>query len=109
MQRVLRAIVLGAAVAPAVTPAAADESEITTGRAFVEANCAICHALGAEGASPHAEAPPFRTLSARYPVAALGEALAEGIRVGHPDMPEFVVPPEAIAGVIAYLESIQAQ
>ncbi|MEZ5670446.1 MAG: cytochrome c [Alphaproteobacteria bacterium] len=90
--------------APAV---AADDTDTAAGAAFVEANCAVCHAVDREGASPHRDAPAFRTLSQRYPVESLAEALAEGILVGHPDMPEFALEPDQIDGVIAYLQSIQ--
>lgn len=55
----------------------------------------------------HPEAPAFRTLWKRYPIDALEEAFAEGIYVGHPDMPEFIADPDQIAAVIAYIESIQ--
>jgi hypothetical protein len=40
-------------------------------------------------------------------VVALEESLAEGIVVGHPDMPEFRFRPEDVAAIISYLESIQ--
>lgn len=90
-----------------VLPASADE--ISQGRALVEANCARCHATGREGESPHPQAPPFRILSQRYPIRSLEEALAEGISVGHPDMPEFVADPRQVAAIVAYLESIQQE
>jgi mono/diheme cytochrome c family protein len=77
------------------------------GLAFVEANCSRCHAVGPAGDSPVAAAPPFRDLGRFYPVEALAEALAEGIVTGHPEMPEFVLEPDQIADVIAYLRSIQ--
>ena len=73
----------------------------------VEANCSQCHAIARDDDSAHPDAPPFRTLSARYPIEALAEALAEGIVVGHPDMPEFVAGPDEIEAILAYLESIQ--
>ena len=41
-------------------------------------------AIGASGESPHATAPPFRTLSQNYPIESLSEAFAEGILVEHP-------------------------
>jgi cytochrome c len=89
-------------------PAEAAEKDMTDkGRALVEKNCARCHAIGTEGDSPHNEAPPFRTLSAKYPVADLAESLAEGIVSGHPDMPIFVFSPQDVAAIIDYLESIQ--
>lgn len=90
----------------AATLAQADEP-VERGRAVTETLCARCHAIGTEGASPHREAPPFRTLSRKYPIVYLEEALAEGIVVGHPDMPAISLPPSDIAAVIAYLQSIQ--
>jgi mono/diheme cytochrome c family protein len=79
------------------------------GESLVRENCARCHAIGAEGDSPHKEAPPFRTLSAKYPVEDLAESLAEGIMSGHPDMPVFVFGPQDVKAVIDYLESIQEE
>jgi mono/diheme cytochrome c family protein len=79
------------------------------GEALVKENCARCHAIGKEGDSPHKEAPPFRTLSAKYPIEDLAESLAEGIMSGHPDMPIFVFGPQDVQAVIDYLESIQEQ
>lgn len=77
------------------------------GEALVKENCAGCHAIGKAGDSPHQEAPPFRTLSQKYPVTDLAESLAEGIVSGHPDMPVFVFNPQDVEAVIQYLESIQ--
>lgn len=89
------------------SPAVADDPVLTRGKALVEANCSRCHAVGRNDASAHPDAPPFRTLSARYPIDALEEAFAEGIYVGHPDMPEFTAEPHQIAAIIAYIEAIQ--
>ncbi|MCB1453641.1 MAG: cytochrome c [Rhizobiaceae bacterium] len=88
-------------------PAFADEAgTIEYGRVLVLENCSTCHATGVTGESTHPDAPPFRTLSQRYPLENLEEALAEGITTGHPDMPEFVATPPQIAGILAYIESI---
>lgn len=88
-------------------PNVAPVGSIARGKSLVEANCTSCHAVGPTGASPVAEAPPFRTLSQRYPLSDLEEALAEGILVGHPMMPEFKLQPAQIDDLIAYLTSIQ--
>lgn len=87
--------------------ARSDGARVERGRAFVEAQCASCHAVGPTGASPFAAAPPFRTLHERYAVTDLEEALAEGITVGHPAMPEFQLEPEQIRDVVAYLQSLE--
>lgn len=77
------------------------------GAGLLTANCVRCHAIGRSGASSHPAAPPFRTLSGRYPIDGLAEALAEGLLVGHPDMPEFKFEPGDIGAILAYLKSIQ--
>lgn len=106
-----RAMALGAA-APLfgvwiLSASAAEKGLIDKGKALVEENCSRCHAIGKEGESPHPQAPPFRTLSSKYPVEDLAEALAEGIFSGHPDMPIFVFSPTDVEAIIEYLESIQ--
>jgi mono/diheme cytochrome c family protein len=83
------------------------ESDIARGEALVRTNCSPCHAVGSAGKSPHPDAPAFRTLSERYPIEDLAEALAEGISTGHPDMPEFVASPDQIDAIIAYIGSLQ--
>jgi mono/diheme cytochrome c family protein len=83
------------------------DSKIKVGKLITETRCARCHATGTEGDSPHPDAKPFRYLSENYPVRDLEEAFAEGIVVGHPDMPVFVLSPYEIDALITYLESIQ--
>jgi mono/diheme cytochrome c family protein len=80
---------------------------VERGRAIVEESCARCHSVAADGESPLAAAPPFRELGRRYPVSDLQEALAEGIVTAHPEMPQFAFPPEDVAAIIGYLETIQ--
>lgn len=93
----------------ACAPAFAAGADLAHGKALVEANCAPCHATGAQGDSPNSKAPAFRELSKRYPVDALEEAFAEGIVTGHEGMPEFEASPQQIDDIVAYLGSIQAQ
>ena len=91
----------------ATNASAADKDLTAKGKSLVTDNCSRCHAIGTEGASPHPEAPPFRTLSNKYPIDDLAESLAEGIVSGHPDMPIFVFNPHEVEAIIQYLESIQ--
>jgi cytochrome c len=92
----------------AAAPASAAEKDLTDkGEVLVKENCSRCHAIGKEGNSPHPEAPPFRTLSSRYPIEDLSESLAEGIVSGHPDMPIFVFSAADVEAIIDYLNSIQ--
>lgn len=87
--------------------AQAQGPQVERGRALAQTNCARCHAIGSTGDSPLAKAPPFRTLNRRYPVENLAEALAEGIRTAHADMPEFELEPGQINDLIAYLKSLE--
>ena len=98
------ALLLGLATASAE---AAEKDLTDKGEVLVKENCSRCHAIGKEGNSPHPEAPPFRTLSSRYPVEDLSESLAEGIVSGHPDMPIFVFNAADVEAIIDYLNSIQ--
>jgi mono/diheme cytochrome c family protein len=82
-------------------------SKLKAGQKIAETRCATCHATGLSGDSPHPDAKPFRELSENYPVRDLEEALGEGILVGHPDMPVFVMSPYEIDALLTYLESIQ--
>jgi mono/diheme cytochrome c family protein len=77
------------------------------GEQLLRTECARCHAIGRSGTSPNSEAPPFRQLSRKYPIDGLAEALAEGLSVGHAEMPEFVFDADEVAAIIAYLKSIQ--
>jgi mono/diheme cytochrome c family protein len=91
-------------------PAAA-AGNAARGATIAQRNCAACHAVGPRGASPNPKSPPFRTLSQRYPLKDLEEAMAEGIMVGHegPEMPVFEFRTSQIADLMAYLARIQVK
>jgi mono/diheme cytochrome c family protein len=86
---------------------AKEKTDIRNGSEIATRYCAQCHAIGARGASPNPDAPPFRILHESYPVNDLSEALAEGIFVGHPEMPDFALQPSQIEAFIAYLKSLR--
>jgi cytochrome c len=110
-EKVSHSLCAGLAAMAVMTAASVFAQEDATlekrGGALLTTSCSRCHAIGRAGASPHFAAPPFRTLSGKYPIEGLAEALAEGLSVGHPDMPEFVFEPNEIAAILAYLKSIQ--
>ena len=76
-------ILLGACASNADAPSGTELIE--DGRDIAIAECAQCHAVGGYGESPHAGAPPFRTLFSRYRAEVLEEELIAGIQVAHPD------------------------
>jgi cytochrome c len=88
---------------------AAEKELIARGEVLIKENCSRCHAVGKQDDSPHKDAPPFRTLSSKYPVEDLAESLAEGIVSGHPDMPVFVFNAHDVEAIIQYLDSIQIE
>lgn len=83
--------------------------EVAQGRALAERLCSGCHAIAGAGPSPVAQAPPFSRLGHSIDIDSLAEALAEGILTGHGpvEMPEFVLSPEEIDGLLAFLHSVQ--
>ena len=93
-------------ILPGVAAAQMSPSE-QRGQAFVRGNCNTCHATDKVSASPLKIAPPFRELHLRYPVESLQEALVEGIRTGHVNMPEFRLDPGQASDVIAYLRTLE--
>lgn len=97
---------LALAHGPAVATDAETARLAATGERILNDQCARCHATGKTGDSPLVAAPPFRALSAKYPLDHLAEALAEGITTGHADMPEFIFSTDEIAGILAYIERI---
>ena len=98
------AVALAAALQPST--AAVD---LKLGETLLARHCGSCHAIGKSGDSPQKDALALRTLSSRYPVEALEEALGEGFMSGHPDMPEFKFDADDVGAIIAYLKSIQAR
>ena len=104
---VLTALLFAVACGHAPPLTAQQRGDVADGRQLAEVNCSTCHAIGASGESLHPMAPPFRTLSRAYPVESLSEALAEGILVGHSDMPEFQLEPAEIDAILAYIQSVQ--
>ncbi|WP_028054482.1 c-type cytochrome [Sinorhizobium medicae] len=107
----MKPVRLGLAIlfcAPAVDAVMAQKSPAEQrGMVFARTACARCHSIDRVGASPLSMAPPFRYLHKLYPVETLEEALAEGIRTGHPSMPEFTLEPDQIGDLIAFLKSLE--
>lgn len=79
-----------------------------TGHSIAEEYCAMCHAIGKSGVSPHRGAPPFRRLNDLTDLQQLGEALEQGTFLApHPDMPAFKLSHSQAHALIVYLRSIQ--
>lgn len=84
-----------------------EDPAVEDGRLIALENCTRCHAIGRSDESPLDEAPPFRRLHERYEIDDLAEAFAEGIAVGHKEMPPFAFRPRQIDALLAYLKSLE--
>lgn len=100
-------------------PAAATPSSATLiyGQRIAQSSCGGCHAV-ADGPSPLADAPPFRTLHRRYPAGGLAQLLEEGMlpadrpleegsQPTHPRMPTAALGSDEVAALTAYLRSLE--
>jgi mono/diheme cytochrome c family protein len=111
-----RRIVLAAALAGALAGAlalgacadVAGRGDLAWGERLARSNCARCHAIGAEGSSPNAFAPPFRELSKRYPAETLNASFTSHALFGHAPMPNFAsARADDLADLLAYVRSVQ--
>ena len=82
------------------------EQQIAEGRGVASAVCANCHGLDQEDAS-RADAPALRHVLNNYDADTLHPYFEEGLKVGHPDMPQFHFGPLGSDVLLTYLKSIQ--
>lgn len=85
----------------------AAQDPVTRGRAIVQEFCGPCHATTRADKSPHADAPPFRTLARSFDLDLFLTRLQNGVSSNHPDMPEFKFNEDDARAVRAYLRTIQ--
>ncbi len=105
MRRIVTIFGLAALVGGCATFGGEERRDAAAGQRFVQRACAGCHAVGKEGASPNPHSPPFRTLSARLPGAALDAQLNGIARNGHVEMPPIYMTPDEIREIAAYIRS----
>lgn len=77
------------------------------GRTLAVEKCGGCHGIAPGDLSPNPDAPPFKAVVQLYPPETLEEALAEGIMVGHDDMPAFEFTPDQVEQLVAYLKTLE--
>ena len=80
---------------------------IADGREVARNLCADCHAIDQNTKSPRPDAPPFNRIEQVYKLPVLEEELIQGIKLGHPDMPQFQLPPRGVDALLAYMHSVQ--
>ena len=90
---------------PPAEPATSTAS--SEGRAFAEASCASCHAIGRTGSSPNPSAPPFRAIVNREGASA--ETLSTVLRGPHnvPRAMDFWISEREVEAIIAYMLTLR--
>ena len=83
------------------------QDPVRHGRALLQHYCGRCHSIGVTGRSPHADAPPLRTLGRSFDLDDFPKLLERGISSSHPDMPEFKFTHDDARAARAYLRTIQ--
>lgn len=106
---ILSAVLLALPIVAEAHPSHSDPKSVLRGQKFAQEKCSKCHEVGDEGKSPHPEAVPFRYIARLYDVEHLAEAFAEGIYVGHPDMPTFELAIEDLSDLLNYLTAVQEE
>jgi mono/diheme cytochrome c family protein len=104
---ILRFVLLIVFATFSASASAASAPSVRRGKTFAAVNCSQCHSIDLHTRSRLNTAPPFRSLHKRYPVETLGDALIEGLSIGHPRMPEFRLDPAEVRDFIAFLKSLE--
>lgn len=86
------------------------DSEQWRGKALLQTLCSRCHAIGTTGASPHLDAPPFRTFGDhKLYDEDFAQRLQTGLSTIHQDMPSFQFGRADAEAVVNYLKAIQVR
>jgi cytochrome c len=109
-------MILFAAVALCAAPALAQEGDVEVGRALAEEVCSVCHVVEAgAGMVGHRMTLPFEagvplTFEDIANTSGVTEALLLAwMATSHPNMPDFVLEPEELMGIVAYILSLRAE
>jgi mono/diheme cytochrome c family protein len=104
------AILAAAVILVAANPSARAQTRlIVDGQAVAKRDCAMCHAIGPQGDSPHTGAPPFRELHKRFTVDEMEAGMLADLLTGQPAMPSMRLGPAEIHDLLDYLKSVQLE
>ena len=85
--------------------ALAQSVDPSVGRRLAETTCSACHQIDAASPqSPNSDAPSFAEISRMTSMTEL--AIKVFLRTSHPTMPNFILSPEEIDSVAAYIVSL---
>src|SRR5262245_36524652 len=86
--------------------AAESTALVDQGRTLAACKCAVCHAVGERGESPHRAAPPLRTLHENYPIKMLADAILTNVLSGHDEMPMFEFSRNEMMALLSFIDSL---
>ena len=103
------AMVLTAAMLLALaSEALAQDADVEAGAAYAREVCAACHAvLANEQISPLPQAPNFQSVADTPGMTEL--ALTVWLQSSHPTMPNFILDPDDLRNVVAYIRSLRSR
>jgi mono/diheme cytochrome c family protein len=102
-----RLLIVGLLVCLSAAANAATSGQLRSrGKALLQEKCGRCHATGAVGASPLKQAPPMRSIYARFAPRELQAELREGMVSRHREMPQIDFSDEDVDAIMAYLYAI---
>jgi mono/diheme cytochrome c family protein len=103
-------LIVGLLVCLSAASNAATSSQLKSrGKALLQEKCGRCHAVGTVGRSPLKDAPPMRTIYARFDPRELQAELREGMVSRHRDMPQIDFSDEDVDAILAYLYGLTAK
>ena len=105
MQRSTRLATLAAVLTIAALPAYAQNPEVAAGHAFARRVCVACHVVDAQSSPPRAVGPAFHAIANTPGMTAT--ALHAFLTTSHQKMPNLILTPEEMSGVIAYILSLR--
>jgi len=105
--RAVRSIALVAALVFAADAPVSAAGMVERGQDLAQRLCATCHGIGRAVRSPIPAAPAFRNLDVRVDLDQMAERLQDGIVVGHPEMPAFVMKEHEARALVAYIRSLR--
>ena len=103
----VRVLIVGLLLCLSATSNAATSSQLRArGKVLLQENCGRCHAIGAVGRSRLKDAPPMRSIYARFAPRELQAELREGMVSRHRDMPQIDFSDEDVDAILAYLYAL---
>ncbi len=111
LQSLLAILLCSFASACAVGSGDEQSGAIARGQALAESQCAQCHAIGPTGLSPYPAAPLWRELAETKDTDELAQMFGEGKlihRDGTLSMPEYMLTPQQIGELVAYMKTLRA-